>query len=111
MSSLVLTMSLLLLQRRYVNPSPRTAGFLTSIKILNTKSRTTFDLPSTNGDASSAPTTTEKSQRFKFTDKEMKKIAKLTRQAKSIQEINALEKSLAEGRIPGGADSDDEMEG
>ncbi|TID25882.1 L domain-like protein [Venturia nashicola] len=80
-------------------------------KILNTKSRTTFDLPSTNGDASSATTTTEKSQRFKFTEKEMKKIAKLSRQAKSIQEINALEKALAEGRIPGGADSDDEMEG
>lgn len=54
---------------------------------------------------------TEKSQRVKWTDKERKKIAKLSRQAKSMQEINALEKAVAEGRIPGGADSDDEMEG
>jgi U2 small nuclear ribonucleoprotein A' len=46
----------------------------------------------------------------KFTEKERKKIAKLTRNAKSMQEIVALEKAIAEGRIPGGVDSDDEME-
>jgi U2 small nuclear ribonucleoprotein A' len=57
----------------------------------------------------SAATTTDKSHRVNFTEKERKKIAKLTRNAKSIQEINALEKALAEGRIPGGVDSDDEM--
>lgn len=84
---------------------------LTNVKILNIKSRTTFDLPSTNGDTSSAAASTDKSQRVKWTEKERKKIAKLTREAKSMQDINALEKALAEGRIPGNADSDDEMEG
>ncbi|WEW57719.1 U2 snRNP complex subunit [Emydomyces testavorans] len=76
-------------------------------KILGIKSRT-FDV-------SSATTTTvggrgylpsqagEKPVRVKLTDKERKRVEKMIREAKSLQEIARLEKELNEGRIPKGA--------
>ena len=77
------------------------------------KSRT-FDLPSSS---TSAITTTNdaisggKTYRVKLTEKEKKRVEKLIRNAKSLQEIARLEKELNEGRIPGGgAGVEDEME-
>lgn len=71
------------------------------------KSRT-FDLSS--GGADRAPA--EKSLRVKLTDTERKRIEKMIREAKSLQEITRLERELNEGRIPGagldGAESGDE---
>ena len=40
---------------------------------------------------------------MKLTEKERKRVEKLIREAKSLQEIARLEKELNEGRIPGGA--------
>jgi U2 small nuclear ribonucleoprotein A' len=57
-------------------------------------------------DASSAAATTgptEKAIRVKLTDAERKRVEKMIRDAKSLQEITRLEKELNEGRIPGGA--------
>lgn len=68
-------------------------------QILGVKSRT-FDVPS-SGDADGAPA--EKSLRVKLTDAERKRIEKMIREAKSLQEITRLERELNEGRIPGGA--------
>lgn len=51
---------------------------------------------------------------MKLTAKERKRVEKLIREAKSLQEITRLEKELNEGRIPGGgvlgADDDEEEE-
>ncbi|KAJ5326063.1 hypothetical protein MYU51_010785 [Penicillium brevicompactum] len=65
-------------------------------KILGVKSRT-FDVPA----ATSAPA--EKGVRVQLTDAERKRVEKMIREAKSLQEITRLEKELNEGRIPGGA--------
>lgn len=67
-------------------------------KILGVKSRT-FDVPT--GGADRAPA--EKGIRVKLTDAERKRIEKMIREAKSLQEITRLERELNEGRIPGGA--------
>ncbi|OOF91430.1 hypothetical protein ASPCADRAFT_211240 [Aspergillus carbonarius ITEM 5010] len=77
-------------------------------KIMGIKSRT-FDVPS--GGADRAPA--DKAVRVQLTDKERKRVEKMIREAKSLQEISRLEKELNEGRIPGGAlgyaeDTDDE---
>jgi U2 small nuclear ribonucleoprotein A' len=74
---------------------------------MGTKSRT-FDVGvgATNGRV--APT--EKSMRVNLTEKEKKRVAKLIREAKSLQEIAKLEKELNEGRIPAGAADSDRME-
>ncbi|KAF9894703.1 U2 small nuclear ribonucleoprotein A' [Aspergillus nanangensis] len=78
-------------------------------KIMGIKSRT-FDVPS--GGADRAPA--DKAVRVKLTDKERKRVEKLIREARSLQEITRLEKELNEGRIPGGAldagDDEDEDE-
>ena len=78
-------------------------------KIMGIKSRT-FDVPS--GGADRAPA--DKAVRVQLTDKERKRVEKMIREAKSLQEISRLEKELNEGRIPGGAldyaDSDEEMQ-
>ncbi len=69
------------------------------------KSRT-FDIP-TNG---TGPTS-GKNIRVKLTEKEKKKVEELIRNAKSLQDIIRLEKELNEGRVPAGAQAeDDEME-
>ncbi|KAL3439138.1 leucine-rich repeat-domain-containing protein [Aspergillus tetrazonus] len=68
-------------------------------KILGVKSRT-FDIPS--GGAADQPPP-EKRLRVKLTDSERKRIEKMIREAKSLQEITRLERELNEGRIPGGA--------
>jgi U2 small nuclear ribonucleoprotein A' len=76
-------------------------------KILGVKSRT-FDVSA----APSAPA--EKGIRVQLTDAERKRVEKMIREAKSLQEITRLEKELNEGRIPGGAigdaDGDQEMQ-
>jgi U2 small nuclear ribonucleoprotein A' len=70
-------------------------------KIMGIKSRT-FDVPST-GAAAGAPRAGEKAIRVKLTEKEKKRVEKMIREAKSLQEIARLEKELNEGRIPAGA--------
>ena len=81
-------------------------------KIMGIKSRT-FDVPSgASGADRGAPA--DKAVRVKLTEKERKRVEKMIREAKSLQEISRLEKELNEGRIPGGAldyaDSDEEMQ-
>ena len=67
-------------------------------KIMGIKSRT-FDV--------SAPrdgnVVAEKSMRVKLTDSEKKRVEKMIREAKTMQEITRLERELNEGRIPAGA--------
>ncbi|RAL12867.1 U2 snRNP complex subunit LEA1 [Aspergillus homomorphus CBS 101889] len=80
-------------------------------KIMGVKSRT-FDVP--GGAPSERPGAGERAVRVKLTEKERKRVEKMIREAKSLQEISRLERELNEGRIPGGAvdyaDSGDEME-
>jgi U2 small nuclear ribonucleoprotein A' len=75
-------------------------------KIIGMKSRT-FDVgaASTNGRAAPA----EKAMRVKMTDTEKKRVEKMIREAKSLQEIARLEKELHDGRIPAGAADEDRM--
>ncbi|EDN03046.1 small nuclear ribonucleoprotein U2 [Histoplasma capsulatum] len=86
------------------NPTPLTS------KIMGIKSRT-FD-PSTSllrtGTArdTSSQQTGERPIRVKLTEKERKRVEKMIREAKSLQEITKLERELNEGRIPGGALAD-----
>lgn len=80
-------------------------------KIMGIKSRA-FDASS----AAAAAATTDKAIRVKLTDAERKRVEKMIREAKSLQEITRLEKELNEGRIPGGplgasdADGDEKMQ-
>ncbi|PYH85619.1 U2-associated snRNP A [Aspergillus uvarum CBS 121591] len=79
-------------------------------KIMGVKSRT-FDVPAS---AQVGAAGGDRAVRVKLTDRERKRVEKLIREAKSLQEITRLERELNEGRIPGGAvdyaDSGDEME-
>ncbi|KLJ12430.1 U2 small nuclear ribonucleoprotein A' [Blastomyces silverae] len=92
------------------NPTPLTS------KIMGIKSRT-FDVSAstfgtaTTRDASSQQAG-ERPIRVKLTEKERKRVEKMIREAKSLQEITKLERELNEGRIPGGAlgDGDDDEE-
>ncbi|KAJ5091911.1 hypothetical protein NUU61_006781 [Penicillium alfredii] len=68
-------------------------------KIMGVKSRT-FDVPSAVS-ADRAPA--DRAIRVKLTNQERKRVEKMIREAKSLQEITRLEKELNEGRIPGGA--------
>lgn len=74
------------------------------------KSRT-FDIPSAsslaNGTVSSSAAG-DKSYRVKLTEKEKKRVERLIKNAKSLQEIARLEKELNDGRVPQGGG--DEME-
>ncbi|OJD20092.1 U2 small nuclear ribonucleoprotein A' [Blastomyces percursus] len=90
------------------NPTPLTS------KIMGIKSRT-FDVSgstfgTTTRDASSKAG--ERPIRVKLTEKERKRVEKMIREAKSLQEITKLERELNEGRIPGSAlgDGDDDEE-
>ncbi len=76
-------------------------------KIKGVKSRT-FDVSSTgaNGKASGRP---QGWVRTKLTDSEKKRVEQLVQNAKSLQEIERIEKDLAEGRIPAGAADADRM--
>ena len=73
------------------------------------KSRT-FDVPTgatTSRATSAAPGAGEKAVRVKLSDRERKRVEKMIREAKSLQEITRLERELNEGRIPrGAADAD-----
>ena len=53
----------------------------------------------------------EKAIRVKLTDTERKRVEKMIREAKSLQEIIRLEKELNEGRIPGGALGGEDADG
>ncbi|KAE8351566.1 U2 small nuclear ribonucleo protein A' [Aspergillus coremiiformis] len=66
-------------------------------KIIGIKSRT-FDVPSGTDRALA-----DKAVRVQLTETERKRVEKLIREARSLQEIARLEKELNEGRIPGGA--------
>lgn len=61
---------------------------------------------SMNGRAAPA----DKSMPVKMTDTERKRVEKMIREAKSLQEIARLEKELNEGRVPAGAADGDRME-
>ncbi|KKY13709.1 putative small nuclear ribonucleoprotein a [Phaeomoniella chlamydospora] len=76
-------------------------------KILGVKSRT-FDL--STGGAVNGRASGEKALRVKLTDEERKRVEKMIREAKSLQEIAQLEKELNEGRVPGGVFSGDKMD-
>ncbi|PYH49778.1 U2 snRNP complex subunit LEA1 [Aspergillus saccharolyticus JOP 1030-1] len=83
-------------------------------KIMGVKSRT-FDVPASHpGAAGGGAAGGDRAVRVKLTEKERKRVEKLIREAKSLQEISRLERELNEGRIPGGAvdyaESGDEME-
>jgi U2 small nuclear ribonucleoprotein A' len=76
-------------------------------KIMGTKSRT-FDLPT--GGAVNGSRSGDKALRVQLTAEERKRVEKMIREAKSLQEINRLEKELNEGRIPGGVLGSDRMD-
>lgn len=82
-------------------------------KITGIKSRT-FDVPSTAAAGGRAAGGGDRAVRVKLTDKERKRVEKMIREAKSLQEIARLEKELNEGRIPAGVldglDDGDEVE-
>jgi len=78
-------------------------------KIMGIRSRT-FDIPSTGPAAGEGRAAGEKPIRVKLTEKERKRVEKMIREAKSLQEITRIEKELNEGRIPGGALGDDESD-
>lgn len=75
-------------------------------KIKGVKSRT-FDVSGAgvNGKADGA----RKSVRTQLTDTEKKRVEKMIENAKSLAEIERIEKDLAEGRIPAGAADADRM--
>lgn len=80
-------------------------------KILGIKSRA-FDMPSGGEATTVGHLSGEKAIRVKLTEKEKKRVERMIRDAKSLEEISRLERELNEGRIPGGAlgadDSEDE---
>lgn len=73
-------------------------------KIMGIKSRT-FDVTSAESGAGTGAGAggADRAIRVKLTDAERKRVEKMIREAKSLQEIARLEKELNEGRIPGGA--------
>lgn len=75
-------------------------------KILGRKSRT-FDVGAATTNGRAAPV--EKAMRVKLTETEKKRVEKMIREAKSLQEIARLEKELNDGRIPAGAADGDRM--
>lgn len=77
----------------------RVKNELTKRQIMGVKSRT-FDTPSANGIVAAS---TSKNYRVKLTDIERKKVEQLIRNAKSLQDIQRLEKELNEGRVPAAA--------
>ncbi len=77
-------------------------------KIMGTKSRT-FDVGAATANGRAEPA--EKAMRVKLTETEKKRVEKMIREAKSLQEIARLEKELNDGRIPAGAADGDRMVG
>jgi U2 small nuclear ribonucleoprotein A' len=75
-------------------------------KIKGVKSRT-FDPSSTDVNGKAA--IPRKGVRTKLTEAEKKRVERLIQNAKSFQEIERIEKDLAEGRIPAGAADVDRM--
>lgn len=74
-------------------------------KIKGMKSKT-FDVSIAAANASA-----DKAIRVKLTDAERKRVERMIREAKSMAEINRLEKELNEGRIPGGALGAEDLDG
>ncbi|EEH40274.2 U2 small nuclear ribonucleoprotein A [Paracoccidioides lutzii Pb01] len=80
-------------------------------KVMGIKSRT-FDVPGSTLKNSTARIASEEQPggrpiRVKLTEKERKRVEKMIREAKSLQEITRLERELNEGRVPGGALGDE----
>lgn len=74
-----------------------------STQFLSIKSKATFDIgPSANGTGSH-------DVRVKLTQKERKRVEEMIKNAKSLKEMEELEKMLNEGKVPGGI-LDDDME-
>jgi U2 small nuclear ribonucleoprotein A' len=71
------------------------------------KSRT-FDVPAIEMTSEAGRATGGRAIRVKLTGKEKRRVEKMIRGAKNLQEIARLEKELNEGQIPGGALSPDE---
>ena len=51
-----------------------------------------------------------KTQRLKITDQERKRFEALVRKAKTLAEVQKLEKAFSEGRLPAGVGDDDAMD-
>lgn len=62
-------------------------------------------MPSANGVSANLGS---KNYRVKLTDKERKKVEELIRNAKSLQDIQRLERELNEGRVPAAAQTNDD---
>ena len=75
-------------------------------KIRGVKSRT-FDVTSAGPNGTAAGS--QKGVRTKLTESEKKRVERMIQNAKSFQEIERIEKDLAEGRIPAGAADADRM--
>ena len=50
-----------------------------------------------------------KAQKVKITEKEKKKFEALVRKAKTLAEVQKLEKAFSEGRLPAGVGEDDDV--
>jgi len=75
-------------------------------KIKGVKSRT-FDVSASGANGKAAAP--QKGVRTRLTESEKKRVEKMIQNAKSFQEIERIEKDLAEGRIPAGAADSDRM--
>jgi U2 small nuclear ribonucleoprotein A' len=75
-------------------------------KIKGAKSRT-FDVSSVGANGEAARF--QKGVRTKLTESEKRRVERMIQNAKSFQEIERIEKDLAEGRIPPGAADADRM--
>lgn len=82
-------------------------------KVAAQKSRTNFDMSSTS-DSSAAFTNGNaggRNEKIRLTGEEKKKVEELIRNAKSLKEIERLEKMISEGRAPGVGGADVDMGG
>ena len=66
--------------------------------------------PMAFGTSASTVNGTNKNKRVKMTDKEKKKLETLIKKAKTLTEVQRLEKALAEGRMAPGVMDDDAMD-
>jgi len=77
-----------------------------ALKIKGVKSRT-FDIASASVNGKAAGS--QKGVRTRLTDSEKKRVQQMIQNAKTFQEIERIEKDLAEGKIPAGAADADRM--
>ena len=58
----------------------------------------------------SIPNGASRKQRLKITEKEKKRFEALVRKAKTLAEVQKLEKAFSEGRLPAGVGDEDAMD-